>query len=424
MISLARLPDREKMGVGAAAPSFIIAPLKKEGIVYLRLLFRRRFFWLFVLLLVSLLAAGCAFQNTDEENGEGVAEGEGTTTPAPTPLVTPTALPVLQIPAACVPGTVAGTAGQAAYYNLPDGYCLLYPAAFQVGDVFGGRANFYGPALSEGLEPVQASASIVVEGAANGRTVAQLVEEMTAASVAAGATIARTPLIFGGVQAEMVDGLPGRYGTRQLYAIHNDTIYHAIFGPVDPAFPQAVPDVEAIWQSVAASFTFLPATFEAALSGCPLSGAATTRYLKLEDGYCLLYPASFRVGDVYPAVTSFYGQPMGVGVEPQRVGLTVLIEGNANGRPVVDVVEDKLGELLAQGIPLTDTEGTLGGEPAIVIEGVPGRFGTRQMYAIHNDLIFHVTVYPIDPALPQAAADVQSVWSLVTATFTFIDTAR
>jgi hypothetical protein len=304
---------------------------------------------------------------------------------------------------------------------------LLYPVTFQVGDVFSGRATFYGPSLSEGLEPVQATASILVEGPANGRTVTQLVDEMTAESVAAGATIVRTPLTFGGVPAEMVDGLPGpgsHRGTRQVYAIHNDMIYHAILGPVDAALPQAVPDVEAIWQSVAASFTFLPPTFAEALSGCPIPGPTTARYLKLEDGYCLLYPAGFRAGDVYPAVTSFYGPALDGGTEPLQVGLTVLIEGNAFGRPVVDVVEDKLGELLMQGIPLTSTVGTLGGEPAIVIEGVPGRFGTRQMYAIHNDLVFHVTVYPVDPALPQATQDVRAVWSLVTATFTFIDAAR
>lgn len=385
-----------------------------------RLLFRRRFPWLLVLLLVSLVAAGCALQRAREEINRDNGEGAATVTPAPTPPVTPTALPVLQIPASCV----AATTGYVAYYNVQDGYCLLYPVTFQLGDVFSGRANFYGPPLSEGPEPVQATVSILVEGPANGRTVAQLVDEMTAASVEAGMTVARTPLTFGGVPAEMVDGLPGRFGTRQLYAIYNDTIYHAIFGPVDAVFPQAVPDVEAIWQSVAGSFTFLPPAFAAALSGCPISGPATARYLKLEDGYCLLYPANFRVGDVYPAVTSFYGPMLDGGAEPIQVGLTVLIEGSANGRPVVDVVEDKLGELKMQGIPLTDTVGTLGGEPAIVVEGIPGRFGTRQLYAIHNDLIFHVTVYPLDPALPQAAQDVQSVWSLVTATFTFIDAAR
>jgi hypothetical protein len=389
--------------------------------VHPRLLFRRRFTWILVLLLVGLIAAGCAIRER-QENGEENGDGEATATPAPTPPVTPTARP-LHIPASCV----AGTAGQVSYYHLQDGYCLLYPVTFQVGDVFSGRVNFYGPALSEGPEPVQATATILVEGPANGRTVTQLVDEMTApvsTGVAAGATIARTPLTFGGVPAEMVDGLPGRFGTRQLYAIHNDTIYHAIFGPVDAALPQAVPDVEAIWQSVVASFTFLPPAFAEALSGCPIPGPTTARYLKLGDGYCLLYPAGFRVGDVYPAVTSFYGPALDGGPELLQVGLTVLIEGNAFGRPVVDVVEDKLGELLAQGIPLTSTVGTLGGEPAIVIEGVPGRFGTRQMYAIHNDLIFHVTVYPVDPALPQAEQNVHGVWSLVTATFTFIDMAR
>lgn len=381
-----------------------------------RLLFRRRGSWLWVVLLLSLLLAGCALENLRRDVNEEEPPAGATPTLPPTPAITPT-LAVLQIPANCLPSA----ADRVSYFNMLDGYCLVYPVTFQVGDLFTGRANFYGPALTPGPEPVQASLSILVEGSANGRSVTQVIDELTAADVAAGLTINRVPFTFGGQPAEIVDGLPGRVGTRQIYTVYNDTIYHATLAPVDPAFAQAVPDVEAIWQSVAASFTFLSPAFGEALGGCPISDGTTSPYLKLEDGYCLLYPSHFRVGDVYPAVTSFYGPPTGLEAESLQVGMTILIEGNANGLPVVDVVENKLGDLLAQGIELNSTVGTLGGEPAIVIEGIPGRFATRQLYAIHNGLIYHVTVYPTDPSRPEAAADVERVWTLVLGTFTFID---
>jgi hypothetical protein len=384
--------------------------------VHPRLLFRRRGFWVWGGLLFGLLLAGCALENLRRDINEEEPPAGATPTLPPTPAVTPT-LSVLQIPANCL----SSASDRTSYFNMLDGYCLVYPVTFQVGDLVAGRVNFYGPALTPGPEPVQATLSILVEGPANGRSVTQLIDELTTADVAAGLTINRLPFVLGGQPAEIVDGLPGRFGTRQLYTIHNDTIYHAILGPVDPAFAQAGPDVEAIWQSVAASFTFMPPAFGEALRGCPLSGPTTAPYLKLEDGYCLLYPSHFRVGDVYPAVTSFYGPPTGQEPEPLQVGMTILIEGNANGLPVVDVVENKLGDLLAQGIDLNSTVGTLGGEPAIVIEGVPGRFATRQLYAIHNDLIYHVTIYPTDASRPEAAADVERVWTLVLGTFTFID---
>ena len=45
----------------------------------------------------------------------------------------------------------------------------------------------------------------------------------------------------------MVEGVPGRTKSRQIFACQEGIVYHLTFYPVDRAFPQAAPDVEEFW---------------------------------------------------------------------------------------------------------------------------------------------------------------------------------
>jgi len=74
--------------------------------------------------------------------------------PAPAATATASAiattLPSVEIPASCA----AQSEDRTPYFNLADGYCLLYPAYFRVADVRPGLAGFYGPPLDQTSEPV------------------------------------------------------------------------------------------------------------------------------------------------------------------------------------------------------------------------------------------------------------------------------
>ena len=135
-------------------------------------------------------------------------------------------------------------------------YCLRYPNDFRVGDQTGDRVGLYGPPLDQSNEPVAANLFIAVEGPANGLSLAEVVDRQVQ-DLPNPAEITRQMITVGGVPAAVVEGLPGQTGSRQVFMVHGDLIYHLSFSPVDPAFPQAVADVAELWTIVTTSFHFI-----------------------------------------------------------------------------------------------------------------------------------------------------------------------
>jgi hypothetical protein len=64
--------------------------------------------------------------------------------------------------------------------------------------------------------------------------------------------------VLGGEPAEIVEGQGERCGVRIIFALYKGKLYALSFYPVDERYPQAVPDVEALWQTVVDTFAFLP----------------------------------------------------------------------------------------------------------------------------------------------------------------------
>jgi hypothetical protein len=160
--------------------------------------------------------------------------------------------PAFTLPASCLPGDQS----LAPYVDPGGRYCLLFPNHFRIGDVTLDRTNFYGPPLDQSLEPLFASLALQVEGAANGRDLSQVVDEFVQAN-AQGLPVTRRPITLGGEPAEVVEGVPGRLLSWQVFVIHADTVYHLSLFPMDPGVPQVEPDTQAVWQAVSTSLTFM-----------------------------------------------------------------------------------------------------------------------------------------------------------------------
>ena len=110
--------------------------------------------------------------------------------------------------------------------NEEDGYCFLYPADYtQV------------PPRFILLNPVNAPADTLGDAwvdinmeATNGRTASQ-VADADIASAGQGFNITRTEILVDGMQAIVVDGLPGQDSLRKLYIVRNDRLYTFTFMP-------------------------------------------------------------------------------------------------------------------------------------------------------------------------------------------------
>jgi hypothetical protein len=335
------------------------------------------------------------------------------TTQPPGPETTP------QIPASCMPQDE----GLAAYFNLGNGYCLLYPEHFRVGDVTPWMVNFYGPPLDPSVEPVQAGFSIQARQPAKGQTLEQVVTEYIKSEVGDTLPVTRSLTTIGGEAAEVIEGLPGRTGNRRALLIHQDIVYHLVLYPVDDAFPQARPDVEAIWQAATGSLTFLPSTFLDAYAACASGSEERAAYLDPGAGYCLLYPhaMTLRAAAGYAPPIVLSGSLRGPG-PGEPVTLAIDAPWPAQGRGLAHIVNNALIDVSSADVMGTLT--TIGGALAEVLDGLPGRARSRHAVVVHEDQVYTLRQTPYgDPAMADYQPEAEALWQTVTQSLVFVPKA-
>jgi hypothetical protein len=329
------------------------------------------------------------------------------------PTPTPTPRPVIPIPQSCA----AASGTHTAHFNLADDYCLLYPAHFRVSNLYSRITSFSGPPLDSSIEPVEGTLTILIEDAAGERTLTQVVDEYLI-----GLTATRTTITLGGELAEVIEGIPGRSGSRQAFLIHNGAVYHFSAYPVDPAFPQALPDVEAAWQSLLDSFTFLPAGFAESFSDCPAGSDGAAAYLNFDLEICLLYPSLMSLSANLNQLT-LSGPARDDGPEAVRVNLLIRAAQPANGRKVKQVAADILTQYPAdQRAKVTPAPVTIGGQPGVVLDGLPGQMQNRQTLLVHNDRVYEFILLPYnDPAFTDYQTEAEAAWQTIINTLVFVN---
>jgi hypothetical protein len=154
-------------------------------------------------------------------------------------------------------------------------------------------------------------------------------------------------------------------------------------------------------------------------ASCLPSSPAYSPYVDPGGRYCLQFPNHFRIGDVSLDRVNFYGPPLDQSIEPLFAALSLEVTGPAGGRSLAQVV-DEFVQANTQGLPVTRRAIELGGEPAEVVEGVPGRLMSWQSFVIHAGSVYHLSLFPVDPGVPQAEPDAQSVWQAVSTSLTFL----
>lgn len=152
-----------------------------------------------------------------------------------------------ELPPSCQPQP-----GTTRYVHNTDGYCLLYPANIPNLAAQPGLLTLSGPPVAQEPEPVAARLTIQTEALAGERTLNQVVDEAT--SQFDNGSLTRQPAILGGQPAQVVEGMDD---TRQLFVIHNNTLFHLTLSPVGQAFAPLAPDVETLWETATTSFAFL-----------------------------------------------------------------------------------------------------------------------------------------------------------------------
>ena len=137
-----------------------------------------------------------------------------------------------------------------------------------------------------------------------------------------------------------------------------------------------------------------------------------------EDGYCFAYPVYFHRNDERGAIAIF-GPAYGPGPEPLYASMTMEINVLLEGQTLEQAVDAFLENLGDVPKPQTRQALTVGGEPAVMLEVVPGMLGSRDVFFVHRGLLFHLTFWPAPSVTPETSADVEDLYQTVIGSWNF-----
>jgi hypothetical protein len=206
-----------------------------------------RLFPRFLPVILILLLGGCGTPTISEPTATA-------TLPPPTSTDVPLPTPETQSN-----GCPVATAEATPYTNNQDGYCLLVPNGFSISQPTEGLLVISGPTLDESIESVQAMLSISRIGSSGGRTLTEITQE---AWSAARGSYTQNAVTLGGDEAIVAEGLligEAEWTIKEVIVVHEGMAYKLTFTPVDESanFAKALPDIQKLWDTVIASFTFL-----------------------------------------------------------------------------------------------------------------------------------------------------------------------
>lgn len=152
-----------------------------------------------------------------------------------------------------------------------------------------------------------------------------------------------------------------------------------------PIVTEAIPVTPTATEAISAAPTFD--------SSCPVAKDGFNLHVAEEDGYCLLYPtdavavpARFIVINPASATADTLGDAwVDIQVEP------------ASGRSAAQVADAKIAEA-GEGFGIARSEILLGGQHAIVVDGLPAPDSWRTVFVVNHDRLYTLTFQPWFPS--------------------------
>lgn len=95
--------------------------------------------------------------------------------------------------------------------------------------------------------------------------------------------------------------------------------------------------------------------------------------------------------------------------------------GSAKGLNAKQIAEVQLAKSIDNDVDIDWGSLQVGGEEAIVANGIPGDPMVRQAFIVHEDTAYALTLNPIDASMPVATQEAELLWDIVVSSFTFIE---
>jgi NAD(P)-dependent dehydrogenase (short-subunit alcohol dehydrogenase family) len=147
---------------------------------------------------------------------------------------------------------------------------------------------------------------------------------------------------------------------------------------------------------------------------CP-EPAAGTELLKVEEhGYCLLYPIGYSIERPNPEETVLVVGSL-LDVSNPRVYIKV---NNADGRTVEQAADAVVADF--PGFEIVRSSAAIGGQAAIVLDGVPGQDMSRQIVVVRNDRLYRLTFVPASEDAGEVYTRMEQFYQIVLDSMSFL----
>jgi len=325
--------------------------------------------------------------------------------------------------------------GQTIFADPDLGLCFALPLNFALAPDAPGT-QIAGRPLGPGPEPLFATLDIE-RRPAEGRDVASLVDDYLAQLPDTGTTVRRSEVTLGGDPAIILEPVPGRLASRQIAVVHGPGDFYILsVGPTFRDTPedqwtdemrQAQAQADELFETATMSFAFLPPPGVPGVGAVPVPLACAggrTFYLNLPGGYCFAVPPGFAAQAAGAGAVEVVGPALDAEDPPLRVRIAMETPAAVESQTLPEVVDAYVATLEAEDAPIARSEATLGGEPAILLDNLPGDENWRDLFVLRDGTAFHFLFGPDPAAFPAAEADARTLFEAIQASFTFFVTGE
>jgi hypothetical protein len=351
-------------------------------------------------------------------------------------------------PRAVLLPAVCAQPGLPTFLDQAAGYCFAYPNDHRLTGI-DTLPQIAGPTVGSGSElfPGLSLAAYPLDG----RELAEYVDDYLAGLGDAAAAVERVPTTIAGRPAEILEPAPGELNARLVLVANGRTVHALGFTPTFRDIPTAEQDFlqrraqiasDALFETVLATLAFLPRPGEAAEGAVELPAACLRDGHSLfinaavgppaddtadEDapppvGLCLAVPSGFTAQRTPQGLPRLLGPALDASLSPVRATFALEPPQPADGRSLDEVVAASLDERGEDEATLTET--TIGGEAALLVEGLTGGRGSQEAFFIRDGQVYQLVFQPSPAEVEAATADMARLMTAVLESLSFLGGAE
>lgn len=151
---------------------------------------------------------------------------------------------------------------------------------------------------------------------------------------------------------------------------------------------------------------------------CTVAGQQT--YVNAFDGYCFAYPSRFEMRASPTGQPGLYGPALDQNLDPIRATMSLEVEVAVRDAQLSEIVDRYLKQFEGMNVPAIERNSiVVGGEPAEMLEVIPGREGSRDVLLLHEGTLYHFMFMPSVHDFALAKTDVEELYNAVMQSFSF-----